>query len=168
MDFNGTKATQLEYGSGHLSPNSAMDPGLAYKLSLYDYLGYLCNRHYNKSMAKKFIDPEKYPCPKSFDMASFIYPSIAIPDFKGSVTVTRRVKNVGTPSSTYNVQVTDIPGIPTAVEPNRLTFMKSGEERTFKITFISKENAMPKDYVFGELTWSDGYPNVRSPIALKA
>lgn len=99
-------------------------------------------------------------------MASFNYPSIAIPDFKGLVTVTRRVKNVCTPFS--NVQVTDIPGIPTAVAPNRLTFTKYGEERTFKITFTSKENAVPKDNVFGELTWSDGYHNVRSPIALKA
>ncbi|ESR65953.1 hypothetical protein CICLE_v10010144mg [Citrus x clementina] len=116
LEFNGTKATPLEYGSGPLSPNSAMDPGPVYELSLYDYSGYLSNRHCRESMVERFVNPES------------------------------------TPSSTYNVQVTDIPGISTAVESNSLTFTKYGEERTFKVTFTCKENVKPKDYVFGELT----------------
>lgn len=80
----------------------------------------------------------------------------------------KELRMLGTPSSTYNVQVTDIPGISTAVESNSLTFTKYGEERTFKVTFTSKENVKPKDYAFGELTWSGGFHNVRSPLAMNA
>lgn len=80
----------------------------------------------------------------------------------------KELRVLGTPASTYNVQVTDIPGISTAVESNSLTFTKYGEERTFKVTFTCKENVKPKDYAFGELTWSGGYHNVRSPIAMNA
>ncbi|KAL9441896.1 hypothetical protein AB3S75_020404 [Citrus x aurantiifolia] len=169
-EFNGKEATAFAYGSGHVDPNSALDPGLVYDLTLDDYLGYLCNRGYKEDVVKKFVvDPAKHPCPKSFELANFNYPSIAIPELAGSVTVTRKLKNVGTPG-TYKAQVKEIPGISTDVEPSSLTFTHVNEEKTFKITFTLAQNAKPNatnDYVFGELIWSDGTHRVRSPIALK-
>lgn len=165
--MNGTVATPFSYGAGHVNPNRAMDPGLVYDLTIDDYLGYLCNRHYNESILKKFVaDPEKHPCPKSFDINSFNYPSIAIPELANSATVTRRVKNVG-PPGTYKAQVSEIPGIKVIVEPNSLAFTRVGEEMTYKVTFTAEGQDKPRDYVFGELTWSDGVHNVRSSIALK-
>lgn len=168
LDFNGAKATPFAYGSGHVNPNRAMDPGLVYDLAIEDYLAYICNRRQQKDIVKIFaLDPEKYSCPQSFDVANFNYPSIAIPDLTDSVTVTRKLKNVGAPG-TYKAQVAEIPGIEVNVEPNSLNFTEVGEEKKFKVTFTPEENVKPNnDYVFGELIWSDGTHEVRSPIALK-
>ncbi|GFZ18364.1 hypothetical protein Acr_27g0001030 [Actinidia rufa] len=57
-------------------------------------------------------------------------------------------------------------GVSVLVEPKTLRFDKIGEEKNFKLTIKAKRNGLPKGYVFGELHWSDGHHQVRSPIVV--
>ncbi|KAJ4725408.1 Subtilisin-like protease [Melia azedarach] len=166
LDSTKVPATPFAYGAGQVNPNNALDPGLVYELNVDDYLSYLCSRHYNHTMIDKFSYPEKYICPPSFNIADFNYPSIAIPSLNGTFTVTRRAKNVAKPG-TYKALVKAPAGVSVIVEPNTLSFTKVGEELPFKVIFNPVSNVKNKDYAFGDITWSDGIHNVRSPIAVK-
>ncbi|KAI3803617.1 hypothetical protein L1987_31774 [Smallanthus sonchifolius] len=98
------KATPLSYGAGHVQPNRAMDPGLVYDLTTTDYLDLLCTLGYTKSQIEKFSETP-YTCPsKNISLIDFNYPSITVHNLNGSITVTRTVKNVGSPG-TYVSQV---------------------------------------------------------------
>lgn len=77
----------------------------------------------------------------------------------------RTVKNVGKPG-TYVARLRQPQGISVSVEPNVLNFKKTGEEKTFKVSVAAKQHV--KDYVFGELIWSDGKHHVTSPIVVAA
>ncbi|KAL6986596.1 Subtilisin-like protease SBT5.3 [Sarracenia purpurea var. burkii] len=161
------KATPFNYGAGHVQPNRAMDPGLVYDLTPRDYLKFLCAIGYNQTIIALFSGGP-YKCPKHISLLDFNYPSITVPKLNGSMTVTRAVTNVGSPG-TYNVGVKNPAGISVSVEPSSLNFEKVGEKKTFKVTLKVEEAKRAKDYVFGQLTWSDGNKHyVRSPIVVKA
>lgn len=161
-----SKATPFSYGAGHVQPNRAMDPGLVYDLNINDYLNFLCAINYNQTEIRMFTE-EPYACPKPINLHDFNYPSITVPLLKGSITVTRTVKNVGSPG-TYKARITRPPGITASVEPESLVFNKIGEEKSFKLTLELKQKSAAKEYVFGQLIWSDGKHYVRSPIVVKA
>ncbi|XP_065864503.1 subtilisin-like protease SBT5.4 [Euphorbia lathyris] len=160
------KATPFDYGAGHVRPNQAMDPGLVYDLTVDDYLNFLCSRGYNQSLIKLFSG-ESYSCPESFNLEDFNYPSISIVNLMNeTLTVSRRVKNVGTPG-TYKVSVKQPNGVSVWVKPESLEFEKIGEEKSFEVSFKAKsEGRDDVNYVFGGLTWSDGKHYVRSPIVV--
>ncbi|WOH03085.1 hypothetical protein DCAR_0522477 [Daucus carota subsp. sativus] len=160
------KATPFSYGAGHVEPNRAMDPGLVYDLTVNDYLTFLCSLHYNQSQITLFSE-EPYTCPKQISLTDFNYPSITVPNLNGSITVTRTVKNVGSPG-TYKARVIRPPGITASVEPHSMRFERVGEEKSFELTLKIKQRNAAKDYVFGKLIWSDGKHFVRSPIVVKA
>ncbi|KAK9156405.1 hypothetical protein Sjap_003885 [Stephania japonica] len=167
---NGTvKATPFDYGAGHVRPNRAMDPGLVYDLNTTDYLHFLCAIGYDdKTQIAKFSD-KPYECPESFDLVDFNYPSITVPNLNGSVTITRRVKNVGGPNVTYNAVVKSPPQITVSVEPKTLKFEKTLKEKEFKVTLKAKRAGAATDYVFGSLFWTDGKKHhVRSTIVVKS
>ncbi|KAK8486047.1 hypothetical protein V6N11_033024 [Hibiscus sabdariffa] len=90
----------------------------------------------------------------------------SVPELKGKVTVSRTVKNVGPPRSTYKVRVRSPPGITITVNPSILKFKKSDEEKSFKVTIKPNNDVESQDFVFGELLWSDGIHTVRSPIVV--
>ncbi|XP_021828137.1 subtilisin-like protease SBT5.4 [Prunus avium] len=161
------EAAPFSYGAGHIRPNRAMDPGLIYDLTVNDYLDFLCAIGYNKTMMQLFSESPNYKCPKSASLLDFNYPSIAVPELSGSVTVTRRVKNVGSPG-TYAVRIHKPLGVSVTVEPNILKFKNIGEEKSFKVTLKAKVLGVTKDYVFGGLIWSDGKHYVRSPIVVSS
>ncbi|KAF2323876.1 hypothetical protein GH714_002962 [Hevea brasiliensis] len=166
LDADGKNATPFAYGAGHIRPNLAADPGLVYDLTLNDYLDLLCHHKYNISFIRSFGNAS-YTCPEHFSVSTFNYPSITVPKLTGSTTVIRRVKNVGTPG-TYNVHVLAPSGITVVVEPESLSFTKTGEEKMYKVTFRPAVNSTEhKDYVFGELIWSDGKHKVKSPLVVK-
>ncbi|KAK3025522.1 hypothetical protein RJ639_042057 [Escallonia herrerae] len=160
------EATPFSYGAGHVQPNRAMDPGLVYDLTVKDYLGFLCALGYNETQIKLFSEGS-YTCPKPISLTNFNYPSITVPKLNGTVTVSRTVKNVGSPG-TYKVRILKPAGISIFVKPESLKFEKIGEEQTFKLTLKAKKANAARDYVFGGLTWSDGKHYVRSPIVVKA
>ncbi|XVF70955.1 hypothetical protein PTKIN_Ptkin11bG0204000 [Pterospermum kingtungense] len=165
VDSNNKRATPFDYGAGHVRPNQAMNPGLVYDLTIDDYLNFLCARGYNQGLISGFSD-KPYACPKSYSLADFNYPSITVPNLSGSTTVTRKVKNVGSPG-TYKARVKSPAGVKVSVNPSTLTFIKIGEEKIFTVTFEPKSNIkQPANYTFGQLIWSDGQHYVRSPLVV--
>ncbi|KAD6794394.1 hypothetical protein E3N88_05290 [Mikania micrantha] len=159
------KATPFSYGAGHVQPNRAMDPGLVYDLNTTNHLDFLCAIGYTRSQIEKFSETP-YTCPsKNISLVDFNYPSITVDNLKDSITVTRTVKNVGSPG-TYVSQVFKPAGVSVRVQPKSLKFKKIGEEKKFKVIFKSKKT-VGGGYVFGQLKWSDGKHNVRSPIVVK-
>lgn len=163
------KATPFSYGSGHVQPNRAMDPGLVYDLTPKDYLNFLCALGYNSTQIATF-SREPYVCPsKPCKLEDLNYPSITVPNLSGgsSLTVTRTLKNVGSPG-TYSVRVKAPLGVSVVVKPRSLKFEKLNEEKNYRVAFKAKRNKITGKYVFGRLTWSDERHYVRTPIVVKA
>ncbi|CAN0890860.1 Subtilisin-like protease SBT5.4 [Linum grandiflorum] len=161
------RATPFSYGSGHIRPNQAMNPGLVYDITGTDYLNFLCASGYNKTQLMNFTDTP-YKCPESApSILDLNYPSITVPALPstGSITVTRKLKNVGKPSK-YAVSVKEPKGVLVSVKPKVLKFKKEGEEKKFKVTLKAKWDAKGNEYVFGGITWTDGVHYVRSPVAV--
>ncbi|XP_058213442.1 subtilisin-like protease SBT5.4 isoform X2 [Rhododendron vialii] len=163
---NGTsmKATPFSYGAGHVRPNRAAHPGLVYDLNANDYLDFLCGIGYNQTTIKLF-SKAPYSCPSNFSLLDFNYPSITVPNLFGSVTVSRTVKNVGSPG-VYAASIREPHGVLVSVEPDVLKFDRTGEEKSFKLTLTNKKLGGAGEYVFGQLLWSDGRHYVRSPIVV--
>ncbi|XVF81390.1 hypothetical protein PTKIN_Ptkin15bG0151300 [Pterospermum kingtungense] len=166
LNSSNIEAGPFSYGAGHIQPNLAMDPGLVYDLAATDYLNFLCTLGYNETQISMFSQTP-YKCPKPISLANFNYPSITVPNLAGSITVTRTLKNVGSPG-TYRAQVQTPMGISVYVKPEKLKFEKVGEERTFSVTMKVNKDSAVKEYVFGQLIWSDHVHYVRSPIVVKA
>ncbi|KAJ4772099.1 Subtilisin-like protease [Rhynchospora pubera] len=164
-DANLTNATPFDYGSGHVRPNHAMNPGLVYDLSPADYLNFVCALGYNSSQLVMFTKP--HLCPDTpIKIENLNYPSIAIPKLLNKAKITRRVKNVGT-IGTYTVRVEEPRGVSVRVRPTKLKFNKLGEAKEFKVVLKAQKGFSKGEYVFGALVWSDGKHVVRSPIAVK-
>lgn len=157
-------ATPFSYGSGHIHPIGAVDPGLVYDLTPDDYLEFLCAIGYDEKRIRAFSDGP-YKCPPSASLLNFNYPSIGVQNMTGSVTVTRRLKNVGTPG-VYRARVRQPEGVRVSVEPRFLKFDKVGEEKSFKLTIAGVVPA--KRMVDGTLIWTDGEHFVRSPIVISS
>ncbi|KAI8556333.1 hypothetical protein RHMOL_Rhmol05G0244700 [Rhododendron molle] len=158
------KATPFSYGAGHIRPNRAADPGLVYDLNANDYLDFLCGIGYNQTTIKLF-SKAPYSCPGNFSLLDFNYPSITVPNLSGSVTVSRTVKNVGSPG-VYAAHIREPRGVLVSVEPDVLKFDRTGEEKSFKLTLTNKKLGGAGEYVFGQLLWSDGHHHVRSSIVV--
>lgn len=159
------KTSPFAYGAGHVRPNRAMDPGLVYDLTIYDYLSFLCAQGYNETQIKTFTQGP-FKCPDPINFINMNLPSITVPNLNSSVTITRTLKNVGSPG-TYKARIRNPIGISAVVEPNSLEFKNINEEKSFKLTLKVKGSNAPKDYVFGQLIWSDNKHYVRSPIVVK-
>ncbi|KAF8409158.1 hypothetical protein HHK36_005231 [Tetracentron sinense] len=165
-DESGNTATPFSYGSGHLRPTKAADPGLVYDASYTDYLLFLCNGGVTN------LDPS-FKCPKVLPSAHNLnYPSLAISKLNGTLTVTRTVTNVGGSKSLYFGLVKPPPGFSVKISPRILYFSHVGEKKSFKITVKAEEGIaaskgdMKEEYAFGEYTWTDGIHIVRSPMAV--
>ena len=159
-----TPADPFSYGAGHPRPNLAMNPGLVYDLTEKDYLEFFCAIGYNSSQLAVFS--EKFACPKRRpSLLNFNYPSISLPSLSGRTTVSRKVKNVGSPG-TYRALVKPPPGISMKVHPKKMKFKTVGQVKKFNVTLQATRNAAISEYLFGTLTWSDGTHNVRSPVVV--
>nr|GMD05777.1 subtilisin-like protease SBT5.3 [Ipomoea batatas] len=166
-DKTGVEATPFAYGAGHINPNRAADPGLLYDLKLTDYVNFICAQGYNETDITRVLGTP-YKCPHHVTLSTFNYPSIAIPHLKGTATVTRTLKNVGSPA-TYTASIRSPVGFSVTVNPKILKFERVGEEKSFKVTLKAKgKNASADDYAFGVLKWSDKKHRVRSPIVVKS
>ncbi|GMP75940.1 hypothetical protein CsSME_00032848 [Camellia sinensis var. sinensis] len=142
------KATPFNYGAGHVRPTRAVEPGLVYDLSNDDYLCFLRALGYNETMMEVFSESFTFSCPKNLNVLYFNYPSITVPNLSGSVTVTRKLKNLGSPAS-YRARIVDPCGISVSIEPNSLKFDKIGEEKSCKLTLKAKQAGFQKNYVLG-------------------
>ncbi|XP_051199536.1 subtilisin-like protease SBT5.3 [Lolium perenne] len=169
------KATPFAYGSGHVFPARALDPGLVYDASTADYLGFLCTLGYNAT-AMELFNGVPYQCPASpVAVQDLNYPTFTIPALAEPRTVRRRVTNVGpAQQTTYTAAVVEPVGVQVTVTPPTLAFGAVGEEKEFHVTFAEKVPVVPRPegaggYAFGALVWSDGTGNhqVRSPLLVQ-
>ena len=150
-------------GAGHVDPNKAASPGLVYDSNVYDWFAFLCGT--TKAVGPGTCDVLT-GAGYSTDASDMNVPSIAIGDLAGSQTVTRRVTNVDSKSTTYHASVTGVPGFDVKVTPNKLK-LSPGETKEFKVT-ITATTAEPGKYAAGNLTWRHGNTSVRSPIVVKS
>ncbi|XP_038683450.1 subtilisin-like protease SBT1.1 [Tripterygium wilfordii] len=166
---NSLPATPFHFGSGHVNPEAAADPGLVYDISPEDYLNYLCSLNYTSPQIAA-ISRSPFACQKNSTLqpGDLNYPSFAV-NFVGearnsSMTYTRTVTNVGTPNSNYTVQLEEPNGVAMMVEPKMLQFEELGQKLSYKVTFVGfKRDA---NVIFGSLVWVYGKYGVRSPIAV--
>ncbi|KAI9182803.1 hypothetical protein LWI28_029041 [Acer negundo] len=114
---------------------------------------------------------ENFTCPSNGAIRGdeLNYPSFAV-NFKvgvqnGSLEYKRTVTNVGTPTSSYAVQVEVPNGVSVIVKPKVLSFNKLGQKLSYKVTVVGKSKTSSYSS-FGSLTWVSGKFKVRSPIAV--
>jgi hypothetical protein len=151
-----TPASPFAEGTGHVVPNSAIDPGLVYDSGFLDWLGFLCG---TGQLAASY-------CPAiGIDPSDLNTPNIAIGELAGEQTVVRTVTNVG-PASTYNVSVEAPPGIDVVVSPSALS-LDEGESASYEVTFSSTAGSVLDQYAFGNLTWDNGVHSVRSALVVR-
>lgn len=166
-----TAATPFIFGSGHVDPERASDPGLIYDITGEDYLNHLCSLNYTSSEIAIFSGGTKFTCPKTKTPPGDLnYPSFAV-NFnskakKNSDTFTRSVTNVGVPVGVYSVKVEEPKDVSVTVEPKALEFEKLGEKLTFKVSFVGRRKRTAGETSFGTLVWVYGKYTVRSPIAV--
>ncbi|KAG5109591.1 hypothetical protein JHK82_038814 [Glycine max] len=159
-------ATPFDYGSGHIQPNLAMDPGLVYDMRTRDYLNFICAHDHNQYFLKYF-HRSSYNCPKSYNIENLNYPSITVAN-RGMkpISVTRTVTNVGTPNSTYVVKANVLEGFKVLVQPSSLAFKTIGEKKSFRVILEGTSWPSHGFPVFGNLSWTDGNHTVTSPIVI--
>jgi subtilisin family serine protease len=158
-----TPADPFDMGAGHITPNSAVDPGLVYHAGLRQYAAFTCGMNLGVFTPGSCAFLAGLGIP--FDPSDLNLASIGIAELAGSQTVVRTVTNVG-PAATYTVSVDAPPGISVSVSPSSLT-LANGASATYQVTFTTQDDASLDEWTFGSLTWSDGAHNVRSPIAIK-
>ncbi|CAI8583085.1 unnamed protein product [Vicia faba] len=158
-------STPFEYGSGHIQPNLAMDPGLVYDLNTTDYLNFICTSTHNQNLLK-FFNKTSFTCPEYYNIEDLNYPSITVYN-RGlnTINITRTVTNVG-PPSTYVAQVQHPEEVKVNVQPSPLTFTEIGEKKTFQV-ILEVTGVPPSGFpVFGNLRWTNGNHIVSSPIVI--
>ncbi|KAF8412338.1 hypothetical protein HHK36_000300 [Tetracentron sinense] len=165
-------ATPFAFGSGHVNPESASNPGLIYDITTEDYLNYLCSLNYTSSQIA-ILSRGSYSCPTNtvLQPGDLNYPSFALLFDSGAqnitVTYKRTVTNVGSPRTSYAVQMSQPDGVSMIVEPKVINFKKFGEKQSYKVTFVAvggKTTSTTSS--FGSLFWVSEKFTVRSPIAV--
>jgi hypothetical protein len=163
LDGPNTNASVIfRQGAGHIAPNNAADPGLVYDSNVKDWLAFLCGTTTGVNPATcNALSRDGY----SLDPSDFNGASVAIGAMAGIQTVKRRVTNVGERRATYTAGVAGMTGFDVSVSPSSLT-LRPGQTKSFDVTF-TRTTATLNGYTGGQLTWSDGTHNVRSPLAVQ-
>lgn len=153
-------ATPFDYGSGHVNPRAALDPGLIFDAGYADYISFLCTT--------PGIDPHEIrhytslPCNYKIGHPSNLNtPSIAISHLVGTRTVTRTVTNVAK-EETYVLSARMSPSIAIEVNPPAMTLLP-GASRKFTVTLTVR--SLSGSYSFGQVLMkgSRGH-KVRIPV----
>ncbi|XP_031286386.1 subtilisin-like protease SBT4.3 isoform X2 [Pistacia vera] len=172
--MNETKTTDAEfaYGSGHVNPIKAVNPGLVYDAFEEDYIRMLCSAGYNEETLR-LVTGDNSTCPKASGKASpkdLNYPSMSSKvslEKPFTINFHRTVTNVGLPNSTYKAQVFSSSEVGIEVVPEVLSFESKNEKKSFDVTVTGKGVTVTTIFS-GSLVWSDGVHSVRSPVAVIA
>jgi subtilisin family serine protease len=158
-----TPAIPFDFGSGHIDPNKANDPGLVYEVTADEYDAFSCGVASPDVSQARCDDLEANGF--SFDAADMNQPSISVSEMTSTRTVTRRVTNVSDTSESYNAQIELPSGIDVQVTPASLT-VGPGQSATYDVTFTYMSG--PLDfYRFGSLTWVSTDHSVRSVLSVR-
>lgn len=158
-----TDAHPFDFGSGHIVPNSANDPGLVYDVSDDEYDAYSCG------IQSPVIDQARCDqlAADGFSLlpSDLNQPAIAVARLANDRTVTRHVRNVSDVSETYVADVTAPNGITIQVVPSSIT-VAPGQTASFDVTITYLSGVLDL-WSFGTLTWTGSEHSVRSPIAIR-
>ncbi|KAI3896296.1 hypothetical protein MKX03_009660 [Papaver bracteatum] len=159
----GSPTTPFDFGSGHVNPVAALDPGLIYDYGADDILNFLCGTGATRADIQSLSGaPFKCNPIPSYDLN---YPSIGVSDLNRSVSVLRTVTYYGHGPTVFKPFVESPSGVKVRVTPHKLKFKEVGEKMSFRVRFMPSKKSNGS-FVFGSITWSDGIYNVRSPIGL--
>ncbi|CAN4123018.1 unnamed protein product [Withania somnifera] len=168
---SGSVATPYDIGAGEASPSGALNPGLVYETNAADYLQFLCSVGYDKSKIKLISNtvPDDFSCPtnsSSETVSQMNYPSIAVSNVKEDEVkkVTRTVTNVGQEDATYTASIKAPDGLEVQLIPNKLVFTNNRKKLNYEVSF--KASSVPKEDLFGSITWTNGKYKVRSPFVV--
>ncbi|KAJ0966672.1 hypothetical protein J5N97_023589 [Dioscorea zingiberensis] len=157
-DHQGLPAGFFATGAGHVNPVKAMDPGLVYDIDAADYIRYLCGLRYTSKqvsiIAGRSIDCDSVG---RISATELNYPAFMaeLSEFNGTVTIKRRVKNVGEVGGVYSVKVDAPKGVNVIVKPKRLQFNAMNEEKSFTVSF-NGGSINGVGVVEGQLRWISG------------
>ncbi|KAK3220846.1 hypothetical protein Dsin_014816 [Dipteronia sinensis] len=161
---------EFSYGSGHINPEKAVNPGLVFDACEADYIDFLCKQGYNKTVLR-LITGEDVVCNglNPSRQWNLNYPSFSLAIADGQKitgTFTRTVTNVGSPNSTYHVSIYDMPiFLDVKVEPSVLSFSAVGEKISFTVN-VNGPEITQEPIMSGSITWLDGVHVVRSPLVV--
>jgi hypothetical protein len=159
-----SRANPFDFGSGHIVPNLAVDPGLVYDTDFFGQLAGTCG-----TVSPLVSDDDcEFLASLGYNLGAFNLnlASIGVNGVLGSTVVHRTVTNVSDTEATYTATVTPPGGFRVVVEPSTLT-LGPGESASFEVR-IRNRAAPSGAWRFGSLVWSDGTHEVRSPIAVNA
>lgn len=153
-------ATPFDYGSGHVNPRAALDPGLIIDAGYEDYIGFLCTTSGIDS--REIRNYTNTPCNYTLGHPSNLNtPSITISHLVGTRTVTRTVTNVAE-EETYVITARMAPDVAIETSPSAMT-LTPGASRKFSVTLTVR--SVTGLYSFGEV-WLKGSRGhkVRIPV----
>ncbi|CAL9124207.1 unnamed protein product [Musa acuminata var. zebrina] len=177
-ESTGNSSDVFDYGSGHVHPQRAIDPGLVYDLTATDYVNFLCNLNYTQQNIKA-ITRRPADCRgarKAGHAGNLNYPSFSAVFVEDgakrrmSTHFIRTVTNVGNGAAVYRAEVRAPEGSTVTVEPTELAFRRAGQKLSFlvRVKAATAEKLAPGSSKVrsGALTWSDGRHSVNSPIVV--
>ncbi|OVA02302.1 Peptidase S8/S53 domain [Macleaya cordata] len=173
--MDGSKPAEVfAMGAGQVNPERAIDPGLVYNIMPYEYITHLCTLGYARSEIFT-ITHRSVNCHEILAKNrgfSLNYPSMTVIFKPGrmSIMIKRQLTNVGSPNSTYSVEVKAPEGVKIRFKPQHLTFNHVYQSLSYRVWFISrKRKASEVIHAQGHLTWvhtQNSYYKVRSPISV--
>ncbi|PIA43230.1 hypothetical protein AQUCO_02000576v1 [Aquilegia coerulea] len=175
-ESTGNASTVYDYGAGHVNPPKAMDPGLIYDISMYDYVDFLCNSNYSGNNIRVITrrNADCHNARRAGHVGNLNFPALsAVFQQYGrkrmSTHFIRTVTNVGDPKSIYQVKVEPPSGTTVTVKPTRLAFRRVGQKLSFVVTVQAtalKLTPGSSSMKSGSLVWKDGKHVVTSPIVV--
>ncbi|RZC82188.1 hypothetical protein C5167_044982 [Papaver somniferum] len=164
-DPNGSPTTPFDYGSGHVNPLAALDPGLIYDFGPDDIIDFICT--YGATAAQfRNLTTEPITCKNPpIPTYNLNYPSIGVTNMNGTVTVLRTATYWGHGSAVFTASVENPAGVEVFVKPNELMFKETGEKLSYEVEFTAYRTSNGS-FVFGSIIWKNGAYKVRSPIGL--
>jgi subtilisin family serine protease len=158
-----TDAHPFDFGSGHIVPNSANDPGLVYEVSGDEYDAYSCGMQspaVDQARCDQLVADGRSLLPVDLNQ-----PAIAISRLANEQTVTRHVRNASDTAETYVAEVMAPTGTGIQVVPTSLS-LAPGQTGSFAVT-VSYLSGTLDLWRFGSLTWKGNDHSVRTPIAIR-
>jgi hypothetical protein len=147
------------YGAGHVNPTGSANPGLVYDAGPVEYIQFLCgvgSLASNDPLCQAFGSI----APWNLNLAS-----LTAGDVLGRTTINRTVTNVSNATSTYTAATT-IPGWSATVTPASFT-LAPGASASYTLD-LTRTTAAASAWTFGNIVWSDGTHQVKSPVTLRA